>query len=356
MGLHFTYHNKRINGILTVLPQREIAFEEEMDNYNFSPAKSLKLKLAMGYNKHRIVEEGTNVSDLCVHGINYLLDNNLLKREDISALLLVTQSPEYFMPPTSNIIQGKLGLGADVLCLDINQGCAGFIIGLIQAYMLLDQPAIQKVVLLNADVLSRKVSKRDRNSNPLIGDAASITIVERSPEPTTIQAIVNMNGKGANALQIPAGGFKLPCSPETAEMKEDENGNFRSLENLVMKGDEVFNFVQTEVPPMIDELLTISGKKPEEIDYYFFHQPNKFMLQKLADKIGVPREKMPANIVENFGNSSGATIPVAIGFNLGQEATTNMYEVCFAGFGVGLTWAAITQSLGKLAFNQIIYY
>ena len=356
MGLHFTYQDKRINGILTVLPQREIAFEEEMDNYNFSPAKSLKLKLAMGYNKHRIVEEGTNVSDLCVHGINYLLDNNLLKREDISALLLVTQSPEYFMPPTSNIIQGKLGLGADVLCLDINQGCAGFIIGLIQAYMLLDQPAIQKVVLLNADVLSRKVSKRDRNSNPLIGDAASITIVERSPEPTTIQAIVNMNGKGANALQIPAGGFKLPCSPETAEMKEDENGNFRSLENLVMKGDEVFNFVQTEVPPMIDELLTISGKKPEEIDYYFFHQPNKFMLQKLADKIGVPREKMPANIVENFGNSSGATIPVAIGFNLGQEATTNMYEVCFAGFGVGLTWAAITQSLGKLAFNQIIYY
>ena len=356
MSLRFTFHNKRISGVLSVLPQREITFEEEMDNYNFSPAKSMKLKLAMGYNKHRIVEEGTNVSDLCVHGINYLLENNLLIKEDISALLLVTQSPEHFMPPTSNIIQGRLGLGTDVLCLDINQGCAGYIIGLLQSYMLLEQPAIKKVVLLNADVLSRKVSKRDRNSNPLTGDAATVTIVERSPEPATIEAVINMNGKGAYTLQIPAGGFKMPCSPETAEMKEDENGNFRSLENLSMKGDEVFNFVQTEVPPMIEELLAIAGKKPEEIDYYLFHQPNKFMLHKLADKIGVPREKMPANIVENFGNASGATIPVNISFNLGTEALTKMYEVCFAGFGVGLTWAAIEQPLGKLAFNQIIYY
>jgi 3-oxoacyl-[acyl-carrier-protein] synthase-3 len=356
MSLKFTYHNKRISGILTVLPQREIAFEEEMDNYNFSPAKSMKLKLAMGYNKHRIVEEGTNVSDLCVHGLNYLLDNDLLKKEDISALILVTQSPEHFMPPTSNIIQGKLDLGTDVLCLDINQGCAGFILGLIQAYMLLDQAGIKKVALMNADVLSRKVSKRDRNSNPLTGDAACITIVERSQEPSTIHAVVNMDGKGAHVLQIPAGGFKLPCSPETAEMKEDINGNFRSLENLVMKGDEVFNFVQREVPPMIEELLAISGKKPSDIDYYFFHQPNKFMLNKLADKIGVPREKMPANIVENFGNASGATVPTAISFNLGNDALANDYEVCFAGFGVGLTWAAIQQKLGKLKFNQIIYY
>jgi 3-oxoacyl-[acyl-carrier-protein] synthase-3 len=356
MSLKFTWHNKRINGILTVLPQREIHFEEEMGNYNFSPAKSMKLKLAMGYNKHRIVEEGTNVSDLCVHGINHLLEDGLLAKEDISALILVTQSPEHFLPPTSNIIQGKLALGTDVLCLDINQGCAGFVVGLMQAYMLLEQASIKKVVVMNADVLSRKVSKRDRNSNPLAGDAACLTIVERSLEPTTIQAVLNMDGRGAFVLQIPAGGFKCPSSPETAEMREDENGNFRSLDNLVMKGDEVFNFVQKEVPPMIEELLAIAGKKAEAIDYYFFHQPNKFMLNKLADKIGIPREKMPANVVENFGNSSGATIPTAISFNLGEKVLASTYEVCFAGFGVGLTWAAIQQELGKLKFNQIIYY
>jgi 3-oxoacyl-[acyl-carrier-protein] synthase-3 len=107
---------------------------------------------------------------------------------------------------------------------------------------------------------------------------------------------------------------------------------------------------------MIEELLAISGKKANEIDYYLFHQPNKFMLHKLADKIGIPREKMPANIVENFGNASGATIPTNLSFNLGTDALTNRYEICFAGFGVGLTWAAMIQKLENLKFKQIIYY
>jgi 3-oxoacyl-[acyl-carrier-protein] synthase-3 len=260
------------------------------------------------------------------------------------------------MPATSNIIHGKLELGSDVLCMDINQGCAGFVIGLMQSYMLLEQQSIKKVVLMNADVLSRKVSKRDRNSYPLIGDAASITIVERSSDTCTINAVLNMDGRGTYALQIPAGAFKMPSTPATAEMKEDENGNFRSSDNLVMKGDEVFNFVQTEVPPMIEELLNSSGKTVDDIDYYLFHQPNKFMLNKLADKIGVSREKMPANIVENFGNASGASIPTNISFNLGDNALTNIYNVCFSGFGVGLTWAAIEQQLGNLNFNKIVYY
>lgn len=173
------FHRKRITGILTVLPSREVSFEEEMENYNFSAAKSMKLKMAMGYNKHRIVEEGVCVSDLCVYGLNFLFENRMLRKEDIDALLLVTQSPDHFMPATSNIIQGKLGLGTDVFCMDINQGCCGFIVGLMEAFMLLEQESIRKVVLLNADVLSRKVSKRDRNSNPLTGDAATITIVEK---------------------------------------------------------------------------------------------------------------------------------------------------------------------------------
>lgn len=356
MGLEFKFNNKKISGLLTVLPSRELTFEEEMENYNFSPAKSMKLKKAMGYNKHRIVDENTNVSDLCVYGIKHLFEEGLLEKEDISALILVTQSPEHFMPPTSNIIHGKLGLGHNVLCMDINQGCAGFILGLIQSYMLLEQMSIKKVLLLNADVLSKKVSKRDRNSNPLIGDAACITVVERTTDDCDIHGVINMDGAGAHVLQIPAGGFKYPSNAQTSEMKEDENGNFRSLENLVMKGDEVFNFVQTEVPPMITGLLDKSGKSVDDIDWYLFHQPNKFMLNKLADKIGVSRDKMPANIVENFGNASGATIPTNICFNLGESLLSQSYNVCFAGFGVGLTWAAIEQNLGNVEFNDIIYF
>lgn len=352
--MNLKFNNKKITGILTILPSQELKFEDEMENYNFSREKSLKLKLAMGYNAHRIIQDGLSTSDLCVQGMNYLFDNNHLNKEEIDALILVTQSPDYYMPPTSNVIQGKLGLKQDIFCLDINQGCAGYIIGLIQSFMMLDQDSIKKVVLINADILSRKVSKRDRNSNPLIGDGASITIIEKSNEDNPIFCNLKMDGTGYDVLMIPAGGFKMPSNGQTSEMVEDASGNFRSLDNLVMKGDEVFNFVQREVPPMIAELFSYAKISKDEIDYYAFHQPNKFMLNKLADKIGVPREKMPSNIVENFGNASGVSIPTVISFNLGDTLASESKKFCLAGFGVGLTWGGIILDIGKLKFCKLI--
>lgn len=352
--MFFEFKNKKITGILTVLPAKVVTFEDEMDNYNFSQAKSMKLKLAMGYKEHRIAKEGQCSSDFCMYGLQYLFDNGFLQKDSIDALLFVSQSPDYYMPPTSNVIHGHFGLKQDTLCMDINQGCAGFELGLIQAFMLLDQPTINKVVLLNADVLSPKVSKRDRNSNPLIGDAASITIVEKSNDENPIHCSIKMDGTGAFALTIPAGGFKKPSTPETAIMKEDEAGNYRSEDNLVMQGDGVFNFVQREVPPMVEDMLQKAGKLPDDIDWYLFHQPNRFMLNKLADKIGISREKMPSNIVENFGNSSGVTVPVNICYNLGDSLLSNSYEVCLSGFGVGLTWSTIVMRLGDMEFAKII--
>ena len=354
--MDFLFKHKRIGGILTVLPAKAVKFEDEMSNYNFSPAKCMKLKLAMGYNEHRIAAPGQTSSDFCAHGLQYLFDSGLLKPEEIDALLFVSQSPDYFMPPTSNVLHGRFGLRQDCLCMDINQGCAGFELGMIQACLLLDQPAVKKVVLLNADVLSPKVSPRDRNSKPLIGDAAAITVVEECAEENPIYANIKMDGTGALVLNIPAGGFRLPSSPETAVMEEDAAGNFRSKDNLVMQGDEVFNFVQREVPPMIEHLFEQSGVDRADVDWYMFHQPNKFMLNKLADKLGIEREKMPANIVENFGNASGVTVPTCISYNLGEQLCKGEMQLCMAGFGVGLTWSSLMMKMGNLRFNKIIEF
>lgn len=354
--MDFCFNHKRINGILTILPKKSITFEEEMANFNFSPAKSMKLKIAMGYKEHRLAEPGQTSVDFCLYGLQYLFDNGLLRKEDIDAILFVSQSPDYFMPASSNLIHGHFKLKHDCLCLDINQGCAGFEVGLIQSFMLLEQPSINKVVLLNADVLSPKVSPRDRNSRPLTGDAAAITIVEKDVQNNPIYANIKMDGTGAMSLNIPAGGFRLPSSPETALMEEDAAGNFRSKDHLVMQGDEVFNFVQREVPPMIEHLYEQSRVDRNDVDWYMFHQPNKFMLNKLADKLGVPREKMPANIVENFGNASGVTVPTCISYNLGDQLCKTEMQLCMAGFGVGLTWSSIMMKVGNLRFNQIIEF
>ena len=354
--MDFSFKNKRISGILTILPKKAVKFEDEMANYSFSPAKCMKLKLAMGYNDHRIAEPSQCSSEFCKFGLQYLFDNGMLKKEEIDALLFVSQSADYYMPPTSNLIHGHFGLKQDCLCMDINQGCAGFELGLIQAFMLLEQPSVKKVVLMNADVLSPKVSDQDRNSKPLIGDAAAITIVGKCEEENPIYANIKMDGRGAMVLNIPAGGFRMPSTPETAVMEQDAAGNFRSKNNLVMQGDDVFNFVQREVPPMIEHLFQQSGVDRNEVDWYMFHQPNKFMLHKLADKLGIPHDKMPANIVENFGNASGVTVPTCISYNLGDQLVDGKMRLCMAGFGVGLTWSSIMMEMGNLNFNKIIEF
>lgn len=354
--MYLQFKNKRISKILTVLPAKEVLFEDEMANYNFSIAKSLKLKSAMGYNKRRVAEIGTTSSDLCIYGLEYLFEKGYLKKEEIDALILVTQTPDYIIPPTSNIIQGYFSLKHDLLCMDINQGCAGYIIGLMQSFLMLEQETINKVVLLNADVLSPKVSKKDRNSNPLIGDAASVTVLEKTQTESDIVFSIKMNGEGAFALQIPAGGAKLPISQDTEILEEDTHGNFRSKNHLVMKGDEVFNFVQTEVPTLILDLLNKTLNNKDDIDYYMFHQPNKFMLQKLADKLGIVRSKMPSNIVEEFGNSSGVTVPLNITHNLSKVVANKDLKLCLSGFGVGLTWGATVIELYKDTYLNTVNY
>jgi 3-oxoacyl-[acyl-carrier-protein] synthase-3 len=352
--MNFTFLHKRISGLLVILPEHEQSFLEDMKQFNFPESRSLKLKEVMGYDKHRLVNNDQCVSDQAVFGMEYLFDRGLLDRDGFDALILVTQSPDHFCPPTSNIIQGRLNLKHDLFCMDINQGCAGFLIGLMQAFLLLEQENVRKVVLINADVMSRRVSPKDRNSFPLVGDAASITIVERDTADRVIYANLKMDGTRNDALIIPAGGFRMPGTPETAVLENVGDNNFRANDHLRMDGSAVFNFVQVEVPPLIESLMEYAGSSLDDVDWFLCHQPNRFMLQKLADKLKIPHAKMPMNVVEHYGNSSGVTIPVAIAHNLGNRLADESFKVCLAGFGVGLAWSSMLMTLGRLDFCEMI--
>ena len=354
--MQLAYRNKRITGVLTVIPKNCKTFDEEMKNYQADKKRSRRLKLVMGYDRHHFVEPGICASDLAVFGVETLLHEGKLRKEEIDAIVTVTQSPDYFMPTTGAVIHGRLGLDSHVYCVDISQGCTGYLTGLMEAFSLLDQPQTRKVLLINVDVLSHKVSKEDRNSYPLIGDAASVTVVERTEEETRIDGEIRMDGSRHDALMIPAGGFRQPSTPVTAVLHEDSEGNRRSLDNLVMKGADVFNFVQTEMPPLLASLFARLGVKKEEIDWFLFHQPNKFMVEKLAQAIDVPLEKMPSNIVTYFGNASGVTIPTNICYNVGEKLLGHTYKVCLAGFGVGLTWGAMVLELGQLDFCEMVEF
>ena len=148
----------------------------------------------------------------------------------------------------------------------------------------------------------------------------------------------------------------MPSNEETSKLREDESGNIRSLDHMAMKGDKVFNFVQKEVPTMIDNLLYKASINKEDLDYFMFHQPNRFMLQQLAHEMDIPEMKLPNNVVENFGNAGSVTIPTVITLNLGEKLIKNSYLVCMAGFGAGLSWSSLLMSLENFSFCESIDY
>lgn len=352
--MNHKFSNKKISGILSIVPENKAKIEDELDNYGFSKEKMLNLKKIIGIDERRIVKGDTCTSDLCQIGLEYIIENGHLKKDDIGALIFISQTPDHFMPPTSNILHGKLGLGRDVFCVDINQGCSGYIYGLLQSFLLLHQSDVGKIVLLTGDTLSRRSCPRDRNIYPLIGDAAAITILENSSERNEIYLNIKSDGTRNSWLIIPAGAFRIPSSEKTRKRKIFPDGNERSDEDFYMNGSGIFNFTQTDVPSEIKELFQFASLDMEEIDYFMFHQANRFILEKLADKLGVSRKKMPNNIVEKFGNSSSATIPVAICHNINRLLLQKRLKICMSGFGVGLTWGTLVMDLGPLEFCELI--
>ncbi len=352
--MNLQFQGARIHGIQLVLPKREVSFDSEASSYNFSLQQSTKLKAIMGFDRRRVVAEDVTCSDLVIAGFQALSRDGLLDLKSIDALIVVTQTPDYPIPGTSYVIHGRLGMRRDMLCLDINQGCAGFVVGLVTAFSLLNQKAIRRVALVNADVVSRLVAVGDRNSRPIIGDAASITIVDAASDGSLIYGNIKVDGLGWDALMVPAGGMKIRPSPRTAIPEVDANGNIRALDNLVMRGDAVFNFVMKEVPPMIESLLEHSGTGLTQVDVFAFHQPNPFMLRKLAEKLNVPLEKMPMELVRNFGNSSGVSIPAVLCTSYDKSYFEQARVMCLAGFGVGLTWSSLLMKMAKLSFLKVL--
>lgn len=348
------FKGKKIASLLAVLPETVSYFDDEVNNYSFPVKQTMRLKKVMGYDKHRLAKSTSTVSDFAVYGLKYMMEQGWIAKSEIGAIVVATLCPDYFVPHISNIVQAKCGLGIDIICMDIAQGCCGFLLGLMQSFMLLEHLETgKKVILINGDVLSHKISKQDRNDYPLIGDSTTITVLENSGNDEIYYEMRN-DGTRGDALKIPAGAFRMPSTLETAKMIDQGDGNFRALDHMHMDGSGVFNFVQTEVPPMLENAFKRTGKTVNDFDWFLFHQPNKFMLQKLAEKAGIPEDKLPMNLVENFGNPSGASIPMTAIYNLKEDLMTKELRCCLSAFGSGLAWGVTFMNIGPLNHCKMI--
>lgn len=348
------FRGKKVSSILGILPEKLGLFDDEVDNYTFPARQTMRLKKIMGFNAHRLSKDSTTVSDFAITGLNYMFDNGWIAKDEIGAIIVVTLCPDYFLPHISNIIQGECNLSHDVVCLDIAQGCCGYIVGLMESFMLLEHMKDKKVILVNGDVLMHRISPQDRNEFPVMGDAAAISIVENTDDERSIYLDLRMDGERRECLKIPAGGFRMPSSPETAEMKDCGDGNIRALDHMYMDGTEVLNFVMREVPPLVDALYEQAGMPQEDTDYYLFHQPNRFILEKLAQKMGVDKSKMPMDLVEQTGNPSGASIPLITALDFGKQFEEKEYKCCLSGFGSGLAFGAVLMEFGRFEHCEVI--
>lgn len=300
-----------------------------------------KIDAKTGIQCRHVAAESECSSDLAVGAAQKLFAAGACQPEDIDYLLLCTQSPDYFLPTTACLLQDRLGVPQTAGALDFNLGCSGYIYGVGLAEGLIASGQASNVLLLTAETYSKFLHRRDRSVRTIFGDAAAATLlsVTESPDPLLGPFVYGTDGSGGENLMVPAGGMRRRSSGATALEAEDDQGNVRAADNLFMNGPEIFNFTLTAVPDSIQRLLVKSGLALEDVDLFVFHQANRYMLEHLRKRLGIPAEKFIL-AMQDCGNTVSSTIPIALKHAASSGQLTAGMLVMAVGFGVGYSWGA----------------
>ncbi len=299
-----------------------------------------KIYQKTGISERRVAGPDECASDLGVAAAEKLFATGICHPHDIDFLLFCTETADYFLPASACVIQDRLGLPLTCGALDYNLGCSGFVYGLALAKGLVENGLCRNLLLITADTYTKLIHPKDRSVRTLFGDGAAATLISGGSDVEALGPFVfGTDGQGADKLIVPAGGFRLQPGPETALEKVDLAGIPRSAENLYMDGPEIFNFSLKVVPQVVHQLLEKHGTTLDRVDYFIFHQANRFMLEQLRKKIGIPQDKFCINM-ESYGNTVSATIPMALEIALSQKIIKSGDKIMLVGFGVGYSWGA----------------
>jgi len=293
-----------------------------------------------GIAERRVADINECASDLGVLAAEKLFNTNGCTKDEIDFLIFCTQTPDYFLPTSACLIQDRLGLSTSCGAIDINLGCSGYVYGLALAKGLIETDLSNNILLLTADTYTKLIHPEDKSVRTLFGDGAAATLISGDGEIESIGPFVfGTDGRGVDKLIVPAGGFRLPLSSETAVETQDASGNVRSAQNLYMDGPEIFNFSLREVPKAVNQLLEKSKLTIDDVDYFIFHQANKFMLEKLRNKIKIPLDKFCINL-ETVANTVSTSIPLALSLDYENILIKKGSKIMLVGFGVGFSWGA----------------
>ena len=328
--------------VATHLPDRVLGNEELAAQYEGWSADKIAEKT--GILERRIAAEDETALDLGVAAARKLLDEQ--PDASVDFLIFCTQAGDYILPTSACLLQQRLGLPTSVGALDINLGCSGFVYGLSLAAGLIASGAASSVLLVTADTYSKYIHAGDKSVRTLFGDGAAATLVVADPagEARIGPFVFGTDGSGADRLIVEAGGFRLPAGPDTCIEQEDGSGNRRTRGHLFMDGAAVMTFTLREVPRAFQAMLRKTGAAAADFDLVVLHQANKFMLDALQRKLGLPAERVPRRY-EDIGNTVSSTIPFVLASLLEEKRLTAGTRLMLIGFGVGLSWAAAAVSI-----------
>jgi len=343
-------HKSSIKAIYTCVPEnRKKTSEYEWISV---PERQLFTKTT-GIIERRVASETTTCSDLCFEAANQLL-TDLECKEKIDLILFVSQSPDYFLPATSIVLQNRLGIPTSALAFDVNLGCSGYVYGLSIASHFIQSGNIKNVLLLAGDKSTISTNYEDKSTYPLFGDAGTATLLEFDESAKDWFFSMSSDGKGKDAIIIEHGHSRHPYGSVEDEVIEIEPGIKRTKKHLKLNGMEVFNFALKEVAPSIKELLVFSETEIEKINYFVFHQANKLINDSVRKKLRIDENKVPLSI-DYYGNTSSASIPLTICKELEHVVKGSEKLYLLSGFGVGFSWATVLLNLADVKTKMIEY-
>ncbi|MFV8368180.1 3-oxoacyl-ACP synthase III family protein [Flavobacterium sp. LB2R40] len=333
----FSIKNIAIKGISCCVPKNT---EYNRDLSLLSKEEIEKFIDATGVEERRIAPQEICTSDLCFEAAEKLIKDLKWNKEEIEILVFVTQTADYILPVSATILQNRLGLTTNCIAFDVPLGCSGYVYGMSIIASMMKSAGLKKGLLLAGDTISKLVSKFDKSTLPIFGDAGSATALELSDELKEIFFDLGSDGSGFDAIMIPDGGSRNRVNSSSLKIIKIEAGIERDFCNLILDGMDVFSFGISQGPKTVNNLLQTFNINRDNIDYFIFHQANLMMNKIIAKKLKLPVEKVPYSL-KNFGNTSSATIPLTIVTELKDKVLSESSNILMCGFGVGLSWGTM---------------
>ncbi|MDQ3207326.1 MAG: beta-ketoacyl-ACP synthase III [Gemmatimonadales bacterium] len=283
-----------------------------------------------GIRERRMGAPGETTSRMGAAAVRRLMEKRGLGPDDIDAILVATVTPDMLFPATACLIQDQLGLRA-AWGFDLSAACSGFLYALTTGAQMVASGAHDRVVVVGADLMSSIIDPLDRTTAVLFGDGAGAALLERAePGYGILDFYHRVDGSGRDDLMMPAGGSLLPPSVATVTARQ----HF-----LKQNGRAVFKFAVTTMVQSVQILLERNGLSPSDIAMVVPHQANQRILDATAERLGVPHERV-ASVLARYGNTTGATLPLALDGALGEGKIKRGDLVVFTAVGAGFTSGA----------------